>query len=171
VSRCINSARLPLAALLLLTTGSVCFAQTAETSDFAKDFAAAAAAVPARQFCEIVVQETGVMTANVGATKLSSQGFGGEPGKADVTTNTGSFYVSIDRPNGFSLAPNGGNSDVVFTSTISGRGKTSFGDTPGDSRIKLKNGLTNVEINLEAAKQSGPFPAGRYRAELTLRCE
>ena len=71
MSRCINSARLPLAALLLLTTGGVCLAQTAETDNFAKDFAAAAAAVPARQFCEIVIQEMGVMTANVGATKLS----------------------------------------------------------------------------------------------------
>ncbi len=169
--RWIKNAGLLVAALLLLGNGGAALAQTVESNDFAKDFAAAAAAAPERQFCEIIVQQMGVMAANVGATKLSSQGYGGEPGRADVTTNNGSFYASVDRPNGFSLAPNGGNSDVVFTTTISGRGKTNFGDAPGDSRIKLKNGLTKVEINLEAAKQSGPFPAGRYRAELTLRCE
>ncbi len=167
----IKSAKLPVAALILLGTGGLALSQTAVSSDFANDFTSAATAVPGQQFCEIVVQTTGLMTANVGATKLSSQGYGGEPGRVDLTTNTGSFYVSTDRPNGFSLAPNGGNSDVVFTTTISGRGKTSFGDAPGDSRVKLKSGLTKIEINLEAAKQSGPFPAGRYRAELTLRCE
>jgi hypothetical protein len=171
VGRFIHLARLPAVLMLMMASGGLAWSQDAEKSNFATDFAAAARAAGGQQFCEIVVQSNGVMAANVLATRLSSQGYGGEPARADVTTNTGSFYASIDRPNGFSLAPNGGNTDVVFTTSLSGTGKTNFADAPGDSRVKLKNGLTKVEVNLEAAKQSGPFPAGHYRVELTLRCE
>jgi hypothetical protein len=79
--------------------------------------------------------------------------------------------LSIDRPNGFVSAPNGGNNDLVFNASFSGHGKTNFADTPGDVRVKLKNGVTQVDVNLEAKKLTGSFPAGYYVAELTLRCE
>lgn len=125
----------------------------------------------AKQSCQIVIQSNGRLAPNVGATKLSSLGFSGEPGRADVTTTNGSYYVSIDQPLGFVQAPQGGNNDVQFVTWMSGRGKTSFGDTPGQNRVKLKNGLTNMEIGLEVIKQNGAFPTGRYQAELTLRCE
>jgi hypothetical protein len=121
--------------------------------------------------CQIVIRENGTMVQNVGSTRLSSLINPGRPGLADVTTTTGSFYLSVDRPTGFSAAPQGGTSDVEFSTQFSGHGKTNFGLTPGSARVKLKNGLTNVDVHLEAAKLRGAFPAGRYSATVTLRCE
>lgn len=121
--------------------------------------------------CQIVILDNGTMVQNVGSTKLSSLINPGRPGLADVTTTTGSFYLSVDRPFGFSAAPQGGSNDVAFSTQFTGRGKTNFGLTPGSARVKLKNGLTNVELHLEAAKLKGAFPAGRYSATVTLRCE
>lgn len=125
----------------------------------------------AKQSCQIIIQSNGRLAPNVGATKLTSLGFSGEPARADITTSTGSYYVSVDQPLGFVQAPQGGNNDITFATWMSGRGKTSFGDTPGQNRVKLKNGLTNMEIGLEVIKQNGAFPTGRYQAELILRCE
>jgi hypothetical protein len=121
--------------------------------------------------CQIVILDNGTMVQNVGSTRLSSLINPGRPGLADVTTTTGSFYLSVDRPTGFSAAPQGGTNDVGFSTQFSGRGKTNFSLTPGTARVKLKNGLTNVEVHLEAAKLNGSFPAGRYSATVTLRCE
>ena len=124
-----------------------------------------------KQSCQIVILSNGRLAPNVGATKLSSLGHSGEPGRADITTSNGSFYVSVDEPLGFAQSPQGGNNDIIFATWMAGHGKTSFGDTPGQNRVKLKNGLTNMEIGLEVIKQNGAFPTGRYQAELTLRCE
>jgi hypothetical protein len=121
--------------------------------------------------CQIMIRDNGTMVQNVGSTRLSSLINPGRPGLADVTTTTGSFYLSVDRPQGFSAAPQGGSSDVAFSTQFSGRGKTNFSLSPGTARVKLKNGLTNVEVHLEATKLSGSFPAGRYSATVTLRCE
>jgi hypothetical protein len=121
--------------------------------------------------CQIVILDNGTMVQNVGSTKLSSLINPGRPGEADVTTTTGSFYLSVDRPTGFSAAPQGGMNEVEFSTQFTGHGKTNFGLTPGDARVKLKNGLTNVEVHLEARKVRGAFPAGRYSATVTLRCE
>lgn len=121
--------------------------------------------------CQIFIRENGTMVQNVGSTKLSSQINPGRPGEADVTTTTGSFYLSVDRPTGFSAAPQGGTNDVEFSTQFTGHGKTNFGLTPGSARVKLKNGLTSVEVHMQAAKLRGAFPAGRYSATVTLRCE
>ena len=43
--------------------------------------------------------------------------------------------------------------------------------TPGENRVKLKRGKTDLEINFQAKKLSGSFPAGQYRADVVLRCE
>ena len=121
--------------------------------------------------CQIVIRDNGTMVQNVGSTKLSSLINPGRPGLADVTATSGSFYLSVDRPAGFSTAPQGGSSDVVFSTLFSGLGKTNFSLSPGTARAKLKKGLTNAEVHLEAAKLRGAFPAGRYSATVTLRCE
>jgi hypothetical protein len=145
-------------------------AQQVVNDAFKTDFAAAAADQN-KQFCQIVITQNGRLAPNVGATKLTSLGFAGEAARAEVTTTNGSYYASIDRPNGFAIAPNGGNADVQFASFLSGSGKTNFADTPGTERVKLKNGLTKLNINLEVSKQRGAFASGHYRADLTLRCE
>jgi hypothetical protein len=145
-------------------------AQQPAEQPFKTDFALAAANEN-KQFCQIVITQNGRLAPNVGATKLTSLGFAGEAARAEVTTTNGSYYASIDRPNGFAVSPNGGNADVVFASFLSGTGKTNFADTPGTERVKLKNGKTNLNINLEVSKQRGAFASGHYRADLTLRCE
>ena len=124
-----------------------------------------------KQFCQIIVTRNGTMMQNVGSTRLSSQINPAMPGMADVTTSNGSYYLSVDRPSGFSIAPSGGSDDVEFSTQFSGSGKTDFALTPGDSRVKLKNGLTNVESHLEARKLRWSFKAGNYRATMILRCE
>ena len=123
------------------------------------------------QFCQIIVQSNGTMAPNVGVTKMSSMGVMGESARADIITSDNSFFVSVDNPLGFSIAPNGGNNEVTFQAYMSANGKTSFGQTPGDNRMKLNSGLTAIELNLEATKQAGAFPTGHYSVELTLRCE
>lgn len=124
-----------------------------------------------KQFCQIVVLQNGSMAQNVGSTKLSSLINPARAGLADVTTSNGSYYLSMDRPTGFSIAPAGGNDDVEFSTQFTGHGKTNFGLSPGDSRMKLKIGLTSVEMHLEARKLKGAFKAGQYRATVILRCE
>jgi hypothetical protein len=124
-----------------------------------------------KQFCQIIVIQNGSMVQNVGSTKLSSLINPGKPGMVDVTTSNGSYYLSVDRPSGFSIAPSGGSDDVEFSTQFTGHGVTNFAMSPGDSRVKLKNGLTNVELHLEAKKLRGSFKAGNYRATVILRCE
>ncbi len=159
-----------LGVMALITAGLTLGTQAAEKLPSLADEIAKAAG-SANQSCQIMVQQNGTMVQNVGATKLSSQVNAGLPGLAQVTTTNGSYYVSIDRPNGFVSAPVGANTDVVFASSFSGHGKTNFGNTPGNVRVKMKNGVTDLDIHLEATKLSGAFKAGHYTAELTLRCE
>jgi hypothetical protein len=132
---------------------------------------AAKAAKPAKHSCQVIVKQNGTMVQNIGATKLSSQVNAGLPGLAEVTTTNGSYEVSIDAPTGFSTAPKGGNADVVFEASYSGHGSTNFTNTPGNVRVRMKNGVTQLDVHLEAKKLSGSFKAGNYISELTLRCE
>jgi hypothetical protein len=154
----------------LVCAAAPSIAQEAAEQPFKTDFALAAANEN-KHFCQILIKQPGRLAANVGATKLTSLGYAGEAARAEVTTTNGSYYASIDRPNGFAVSPNGGNADVVFASYLSGTGKTNFADTLGTERVKLKNGKTILNINLEVSKQRGAFAAGHYRADLTLRCE
>jgi hypothetical protein len=131
----------------------------------------AKAAKPAKHSCQVIVQRNGTMVQNVKATTLSSQVNAGLPGQVEVTTTTGSYEVSIDAPTGFVSSPKGGNKDVVFEASYSGQGKTNFSNTPGDVRVKMKNGVTQLDVHLDVTKLSGTFLAGNYVSVLTLRCE
>jgi hypothetical protein len=154
----------------MITAGLISSAVAQDNlKSIANDFAKAAP--NGNQTCQLVVLQNGAMVQNIGSTILSSQINAGMPGLAEVTTSTGSFDISVDLPNGFSSAPQGGNSDVVFESSLSGHGKTNFGETPGNIRVRLKNGVTQLDVNLKAQKLQGSFPAGYYVADLTLRCE
>ena len=122
------------------------------------------------QFCQIIVTRNGVLMQNVDATALASANAAGQAGAADVTTSNASFDLVAEAPSGFALKP-AGNQDAVFTSSLSGRGATSFFDQPGNRRVRLKKGTTSIDVNLTAKKLNGSFAAGHYRADLTLRCE
>ncbi len=121
--------------------------------------------------CAIIVGRTGTMHINPEANEISSSGWGGQPGEAQIVATNSSFDLSMDPPLGFSLAPPKGNDAIVFSGSFSGFGATNFSQTPGNTKIRVKKGMTSITANLVATKTSGTFPAGQYRAELTLRCE
>lgn len=123
-------------------------------------------------FCQIVLVNEGNLHEIPGTYKLSSRGSGGQPGVAQVTATNAGFRVTIDQPLGFMNAPAGGNSSVLMKASYSGSGSSNFSETPGDIEQRLSRGTTTIETHLVAERTDGtPFPAGRYTAELTLRCE
>lgn len=128
-----------------------------------------------RQYCMInVLQTPGTMTSNPGLTRLSSKLPGGLPGMADVRTTNGSYDLSIDQPITFTAMPTGGDTNTVFTATMtglsfSGSGSGTFGETT--AKTSLKKGLTTVMVHLTVDKTIGTFPAGNYTSVVTLRCE
>jgi hypothetical protein len=131
----------------------------------------AAAAAGTNQYCAIMLVGEGQIHANPGNTELSSRAYGGYPGEADVISTNSSFQLSIDPVLGFSSAPQGAADGTSFVPSYSGNGATSFSDTPGNVPIHIKKGTTRVQVNFRATKTGTGFPAGRYRADLTLRCE
>jgi hypothetical protein len=125
----------------------------------------------ANQFCAIMVNSHGQLSPSPEQGELSSMAYGGRPGQIEVVASSSSFSLSIDSPLGFSLAPVGGNDSTVIKTSFSGYGATNFSDIPGNLPVRLKSGATSVVAQLIATKGGGMFPAGQYRAELTLRCE
>lgn len=124
-----------------------------------------------RNYCHINILQDGALRPNVDATALSSKEAGGIPGSALVRTKGGRYSLQLDTPVGFNTAPVGGNDNVVFATTFSGYGRTNFSERPGESRVRLKNGDTNVEVHFLARKLNGSFQAGNYSSTVTLRCE
>ena len=143
-------------------------AKAQELKGFGDDIAALKAN---GQFCEIIVTRNGTLVQNVDATELGSATGAGLAGAATVTTSNASYDLVAEAPSGFAVMPATGNQGTVFSSSLSGRGATTFFDQPGNRRTRLKKGTTNIEVNLSAKKLSGSFAAGNYRADLTLRCE
>ncbi|MCC0019980.1 MAG: hypothetical protein H6888_02785 [Nitratireductor sp.] len=121
--------------------------------------------------CIIVVTDDGAIYNMPGTNRLTSSGSGGRPGRASVYASRKSYRLSIDPPLGFRSAPAGGNSGVVFSTSFSGNGATSFSRRPGSSDQKLREGVTRVEVDFVADRGNDTFPAGSYQAELNLRCE
>ncbi len=136
-----------------------------------KEIAKTQGGAKGNQFCAIMVNSHGQLSPSPEQAELSSIAYGGRPGQVEVVASTGSFSLSIDTPLGFSLAPVGGNDSTVIKASFSGYGSTNFSDVPGNVPVRLKPGATNVVAQLVATKNGGMFPAGQYRAELTLRCE
>lgn len=139
--------------------------------EFLQEMLAANAVKGDNQACAIIVGRTGSMTVNPEANEISSVGWGGQPGEAQIVATSGTFNLKMDEPLGFSLAPPKGNDATIFKGSYSGFGATSFSQAPGNATIRVKKGITSITANLTATKTSGTFPAGQYRAELTLRCE
>lgn len=162
-----NGQRAVLAAMVGLLWISAAYGQGQENG-FRDDVAALQ---KDQQFCQVIVRQHGALHQNVDATELSSTASMGLAGRAEVSTSNSSYYVGLDTPLGFSMVPNGGNGNVQFKTAFSGSGATSFFSTPGENRVKLKRGKTDLEVNFQAKKLSGSFPAGQYRADVVLRCE
>lgn len=127
--------------------------------------------------CTILVNQTGIMAPNAAIDRLGSGQGGGRRAQATVTASSllcsilnllDCYSIAAVAPSSFLSAPNGGDSNVAFTSVFSLDGGP---DQPGGTPAKLVNGTHGVTVDLTAARTSGIYPAGAYQAQVVLRCE
>lgn len=121
--------------------------------------------------CVLTVGTPGVLGANADYSTLSSAAAGGTAGLVTALSTGTTFRVSAIAPTSFSISPDGGNDGVTFAASYQASGATSIGNTLGAVTTTLGLGLTNLTVNLDATKSSGPFPGGAYTAEVVVRCE
>jgi len=153
----------------------------ANSPAFAAALAAVLLAAPAQAAiigtCTIVIGPSGTMVPNPAITALSSKLAGGSAARATVTMNSlvcivlgliDCYSVSAPPPASFAASPGGGGTGVAFTSTYRIDGG---GEIAGSTATKRRNGTYDVTVDLVATRAAGVFPAGDYRAEVTLRCE
>ncbi len=127
--------------------------------------------VGVRQYCQIVVTQSGTLTTNAGLTELSSKQPGGAQGLAEITTTNGSYWVSVDAPTTFSSMPTSGDTGVSFATSYSLSGATTAPETAGTVTTKAKKGVTDVAVDFVASRAGSIFPAGNYTGVAVLRCE
>ncbi len=170
----------PVAVRLLLAVAAV-FAITTAAGAQTMPFASGPSI--STEYCQIVINQSGVMTTNVGETVLSSKETGGSGGIATVTarrmrpSGIARFSVTLEAPTTFTSMPVGGDTGVTFATRFSGvsiyRGRN-FNERRGNRRVRLRrNGdsITEITGHLIATRTGLTFPAGTYDAVATLRCE
>ena len=133
--------------------------------------AIAPATAQSRQSCTIMINEDGRLAPNADNTSLSSRNQGGRPAEVTVSATNSRYSVYLDKPFGFALAPPGGNDDVRFRVSYSGRGRVEFSRKPARIPTRIRRGDTRLTINMTADRLSGSFPGGNYRTGVTVRCE
>ncbi len=122
--------------------------------------------------CTIIVDNTpGIIRQNVDTTILASTQAGGQSARAQIIATNSSYRASIDAPSGFSVFPNYGSNNTVFSASFSSTGATNFLSAPDGVEQKIKKGTSNIEVHMSARRLGGSFPAGNYAATVTLRCE
>lgn len=121
--------------------------------------------------CVLTVGTPGVMGASTDFKTLSSTVAGGVPGSVSALSTGTAFKVSAIAPTAFTVSPAGGGDSVAFNANYSASGATTIGNTPGTTATTLHSGVTNISVNLNAAKSSGTFNGGAYAAEVIVRCE
>ncbi len=124
-----------------------------------------------QQSCGITISREGVMQPSIDNKVLSSSEFLGEPAIAQISATNSSYRMYLENPLGFKDSPIFADQGTIFSTTVTGRGATSFTETQGEISRRLQRGVTNLEINFTARRVDTPFLAGNYSAELTLRCE
>ena len=86
-----------------------------------------------QQACEIIVSREGVLQPSINNTTLSSKVYLGEPAKAKITTTNSSFRMTVETPIGFKLGPKDADIGTIFSTSVTGRGATSFTESRGDA--------------------------------------
>lgn len=125
-----------------------------------------------KHFCAIVLTEAGTLKASPDNLELTSRSFGGLPGRASVMATNSSYRLSLANPVSFTSAPSGAASGTDFSASYSGNGATEFSETPGGIDVRIKRGVSSIDVNLTASRTTpNPFPTGDYSAVATLRCE
>lgn len=131
----------------------------------------------ALSICTINLSTNGTMVVSPDLTTLGSKLLGGAPGLATITTSGapcnhvgdfGCLAVSTIAPLSFSQAPGGASSGTTFISSYSVDGGA---ESPAGLPRNVLNGNHTIQVNLVASKTASIFPAGNYRAQVTLLCE
>lgn len=120
--------------------------------------------------CAVVVGGAGTLVVNGAGDDLSSTNAGGAPATASITTTSTGYFVHVDQPTGFSLAPSGQPGDTVFTASYSASGATTASGVLHTVGTALGLGLTNLDVDAGASTASATFPAGLYQLPVTVRC-
>lgn len=127
--------------------------------------------------CAIVVIAPGKMVPDGAIATLGSAQPGGAAALARVTANSlicvvlgllDCFRVSTPAPSGFTAYPSGGDAGVTFSTSYRIDGGSGIG---GGVQTEVLNGTHTVAVDLAAVRASGVFPAGSYRAQVTVLCE
>lgn len=126
--------------------------------------------------CTVVIGATGQLRNNPAITVLGSRQPGGSSATATVTASSllcsvlnllDCYSISTPAPAGFLSAP--GNYANASFSTVFRIGAGP--DRPGNTPFRVANGNHQLQVDLTATSTGGIFPAGPYRAEVTVRCE
>jgi hypothetical protein len=125
--------------------------------------------------CAIVVRQTGVLGVRADQLQLSSKLAGGRPGLATVTA-FGSFRLSAVTPSVYTIAPNGGDTNVTRQVLFSGvktfGGGATFAEHDASVSERINgNSVTDVTLNFIGTRTGAAYPTGRYQAVVVLRCE
>ncbi|MEM6849569.1 MAG: hypothetical protein AAF580_16130 [Pseudomonadota bacterium] len=120
--------------------------------------------------CTIVTDNNGTLGLNGLSTVLASTETGGAAGQATVTTNDGSFSVSIDNITSFTTGPGDADTNTTFATTYDASGATTATGVTGSTSTSLGAGVTTLSVDASATKTSGTFSAGSYQLTATVRC-
>ena len=120
--------------------------------------------------CTLVASD-GTLAASPDFTHLSSANSGGVHGTVTATVVGLGVTIQLLPPAVFTSAPSGGNTNISFSTQMTGTGATLISLTVGTTPISLLAGITTANIDLTATKSSGVITAGSYLADLTVRCQ
>ena len=118
--------------------------------------------------CVLTVGTPGIIAANAGFTKLSSDNAGGSESTVSALSTGVGLKVSAIAPSAFTTGP--ATADT-FVAKYSLTGATSASSVAGATQTTLTAGVTGISVGLEADKSTGTFGAGVYTAAVTVRCE
>lgn len=120
--------------------------------------------------CTVVADSNGTLALNGTSTVLASTETGGAAGAATVTTNAGTFSISVDAVTSFTTGPADADTNTVFATTYDASGATTASGVTGITQTSLGTGVTTLSVDASATKTSGTFSAGTYQLTATVRC-
>lgn len=118
--------------------------------------------------CALTLGSAGGLGVSTDGLKLSSTEAGGFAANALLLTTSGTYQVQVDPISALAAAPSGGGADSVDVA-YAATGVTSIVARAAGTPLNLNVGLTNVKVDVTAQKAT-VFPAGLYRADVTVRC-
>lgn len=118
--------------------------------------------------CLITLGTPGVFVLNADGQSVTTEN--SVSATATVVTTSANFQIEALPPTQFSAAPNGGNDNVTFTTSLSANGVTSLLGVVSGITSPLGLGITLLEVDMTAERPNGGFPTGLYSATAVLRC-